>query len=84
MNPTRKSVWADARFRERASGWGDFAAVASKLIDDVADVLVTPAVNYIDIARRWTRALRDAYADIDSLESCLTKAAAEIDELVAR
>ncbi len=84
MNPTRTSVWEDSGFQERAAGWGDFASVARQLVEDVGDVLVTPAVNYIDVARRWTGALRDAYAGADSLEGCLTKAASEIDELVAR
>ncbi len=83
MNPTRKSIWEDSSFQERASGWGDFVGVAWQLVEDVADVLVTPAVNYIDVARRWTGALREAYAGTDSLEGCLSKAASDIDELVA-
>jgi ABC-type glycerol-3-phosphate transport system substrate-binding protein len=84
MNPTRASVWEDSRFQERAAAWGDFAGVARQLAENVSDVLVTPAVNYIDIARRWTGALRDAYGGADSLEGCLTKAASEIEALVAR
>jgi multiple sugar transport system substrate-binding protein len=84
MNPTRKSVWEDTSFQERASSWGDFATVARHLVDEVADVLVTPAVNYIDVARRWTGAIRDAYAGADSLEGCLSKAASDIEALVAR
>lgn len=84
MNPTRASVWEDSSFQERAAAWGDFAGVARQLAENVSDVLVTPAVNYIDVARRWTGALRDAYGGADSLEGCLTKAASEIDTLVAR
>jgi len=41
-------------------------------------------VNYIDIARRWTRALRDAYRGEGSLEQCLADAANDIDRLVVR
>ena len=84
MNPTAASVWDDATFQERAEGWGDFVAVSRHLVENVAQVLVTPAVNYIDIARRWTRALRDAYAGADCLEDCLRQAASEIDDLVAQ
>jgi multiple sugar transport system substrate-binding protein len=84
MNPTRRSTWADPRFSQRASQWHEFPAVAMELVNDLADVLVTPAVNYIAVARRWTRALRDAYRGEGSLERCLGEAAAEIDQFVIR
>ena len=84
MNPTRASTWEDSSFQERAAHWGDFAGVARRLVEDVSDVLVTPAVNYIDVARRWTRALRDAFAGTDSLENCLSIAASDMERLVAR
>ena len=45
-------------------------------------VLVTPRVDYIEVARRWTRALLDAYQDVDATEGHLQAAAAEIDALV--
>jgi hypothetical protein len=54
------------------------------LVGDLGQVLVTPAVNYIDVARRWTRALREAYQGAGSLESCLGAAAGDIDRLVIR
>jgi len=41
-------------------------------------------VNYIEVARRWTRALRDAYRGDGSLDSCLAAAASDIDRLVIR
>lgn len=84
MNPTRRSTWADPGFAERASQWHGFPGVAMELVNDLADVLVTPAVNYIEVARRWTRALRDAYRDEGSLEQCLGAAAGDIDRLVIR
>ena len=84
MNPTRRSTWDDPRFLELASGWGDFASVARQLIEDVAEVLVTPRVDYIEIARRWTRALLGAYEDIDATECHLQAAASDIDALVDR
>jgi multiple sugar transport system substrate-binding protein len=84
MNPTRRSTWDSSRFLEAAAGWGDFAAVARKLVEEIAQILVTPCINYIDIARRWTRALLDAYQDLDSVETHLRTAAAEIDALVDR
>jgi ABC-type glycerol-3-phosphate transport system substrate-binding protein len=84
MNPTRRSSWNSSRFLEAASGWGDFAAVARKLVEEIAEIQVTPCVNYIEVARRWTRALLDAYQDLDAVESHLTSAATEIDELVSR
>jgi hypothetical protein len=79
MNPTRRSTWEDPRFLELASGWGDFAKVARELIEDVAEVLVTPRVDYIEVARRWTRALLDAYDDVEETEGYLQAAATEID-----
>lgn len=84
MNPTRRSTWADPEFAQRARQWHGFPDVAMELVNDLADVLVTPAVNYIDVARRWTRALRDAYRGESSLEQCLAAAANDIDRLVVR
>jgi multiple sugar transport system substrate-binding protein len=84
MNPTRRSTWADPQFAARASEWNEFSAVALTLVDELADVVVTPAVNYIEVARRWTRALRDSYRGDGSLEGCLAAAACDIDELVIR
>jgi multiple sugar transport system substrate-binding protein len=83
MNPTRNSIWDHQKFRDFSSGWGDFADVSRQLVEEVGTVLVTPAVNYIEVARRWTRALRTAYADPSSLETILAEAATEIDRLVA-
>ena len=84
MNPTRRSTWADPEFAQRASQWHEFPEVAMELVSGLADVLVTPAVNYIDVARRWTRALREAYRGEGSAEQCLTAAASDIDRLVIR
>jgi multiple sugar transport system substrate-binding protein len=84
MNPTRRSTWADPEFAGRASQWHGFPGVAMELVNDLADVLVTPAVNYIDVARRWTRALRDAYRGEASLQECLGAAASDIDRMVVR
>jgi hypothetical protein len=36
------------------------------------------------VARRWTRAVLDAYQDLHSVESHLKTAAADIDQLVDR
>jgi multiple sugar transport system substrate-binding protein len=83
MNPTRASTWDDAGFQERGAGWGDFVPVSRRLIEDIAEVLVTPAPNYIDIARRWTAALRDAFSGHGSLEDCLRTAASDIDVMAA-
>ena len=84
MNPTRRSTWAHPEFARRASQWHEFPEVAMELVSDLADVLVTPAVNYIDVARRWHRALREAYRGEGSAEQCLTAAASDIDRLVIR
>jgi multiple sugar transport system substrate-binding protein len=81
MNPTRRSTWDDPRFLEYASAWGDFASVARQLVEEVAEVLVTPRFDYIEVARRWTRALLDAYEDVDATEGHLQAAAADIDAL---
>jgi multiple sugar transport system substrate-binding protein len=83
MNPTRRSSWADPEFAVRASQWHEFPEVAMQLVDS-ADVLVTPALNYIEVARRWTRALREAYQGAGSVEQCLASAASDIDRLVIR
>src|SRR5262249_62375527 len=82
MNPTRRSVWDDPGFRERARAWGAFYDVARQLVEHEASVLVTPMPGYLRVARRWVRALLDAYAGRDVGEA-LAEAAAEIDEAVA-
>ncbi len=90
MNPTRRSSWADPEFAARARQWHEFADVAMQLVGeagdtaDSAEVLVTPALNYIEVARRWTRALREAYQGAGSAEQCLAAAASDIDRLVVR
>jgi len=82
MNPTRTSVWDDARFREHARGWGDFYDVARRLVEHEAFVLVTPTPGYLRIATRWVRALLDAYAGGSDVAEALAGAAADIDALV--
>jgi multiple sugar transport system substrate-binding protein len=84
MNPTRRSTWADPEFAARARQWHEFPEVAMELVSHLGHVLVTPAVNYIEVARRWTRALRDAYRGDESLDHCLAEAASDIDRLVIR
>jgi multiple sugar transport system substrate-binding protein len=84
MNPTRRSTWADPEFAARAGQWHEFPEVAMELVNNLGHVLVTPAVNYIEVARRWTRALRDAYRGDESLDRCLAVAASDIDRLVIR
>lgn len=84
MNPTRRSTWADPELAARASQWHEFPEVAMELVGNLGHVLVTPAVNYIEVARRWTRALRDAYRGDESLDHCLAAAASDIDRLVIR
>jgi multiple sugar transport system substrate-binding protein len=81
MNPTRRSIWDDDRFRAHTSGWGDFHDVARNLIEHDASVLVTPAPNYLAIASRWVAALLAAYSSGD-IRGELEAAAVDIDELV--
>jgi multiple sugar transport system substrate-binding protein len=82
MNPTRLSTWEDEGFRGRASAWGSFYEVARRLVEHEASVLVTPMPNYREVATRWVRALRDAYAGRD-VRDVLEEAAGEIDSLVS-
>lgn len=84
MNPTRASIWDDDAFRSHTSGWGAFHDVARTLIEREAFVLVTPASNYLAIARRWVEALLDVYAGRAETSEALELAAADIDALVAR
>ena len=51
------------------------------LIEHEASVLVTPAPNYIEIAKRWVEALLDAYAGRGEIDEVLEVAAADIDAL---
>ena len=81
MNPTRRSIWDDERFRAHTSSWGAFHDVARRLIEHEASVLVTPAPNYIVIATRWVEALLDAYAGRREIDEVLEAAAADIDAL---
>jgi multiple sugar transport system substrate-binding protein len=82
MNPTRTSIWDDERFREHTAGWGSFYEVARGLVERDAFVLVTPAANYLEIARRWVQALLDAYAGRADVAGALQSAATDIDALV--
>ncbi len=81
MNPTRRSICDDERFRALTSSWGAFHDVARTLLERDAAVLVTPAPNYLSIAARWVEALLDAYAGRADLEEALTAAATDIDAL---
>jgi multiple sugar transport system substrate-binding protein len=83
MNPTRTSVWEDERFRAHTADWGAFYEVARRLVEEDAFVLVTPAVNYLEIASRWVQALLDAYAGRAGTAEALEAAAADITRLVA-
>jgi multiple sugar transport system substrate-binding protein len=82
MNPTRTSIWDDERFRAHTASWGSFYEVARRLVESDAFVLVTPAANYLEIARRWVQALLDAYAGRADVAGALQAAAADIDALV--
>ncbi len=82
MNPTRSSVWDDGSFRAHTSSWGAFYDVARTLVERDAFVLVTPAPNYLSVAKRWVEALLDAYAGRAETAEALELAAAAVDELV--
>lgn len=82
MNPTRRSTWEDARFRATAAGWGNFYQVARQLVEQDAQVLVTPTPHYLRLADRWVQALRSAYAGEQSVADALRSAAIEIDAIV--
>jgi multiple sugar transport system substrate-binding protein len=81
MNPTRRSIWDDERFRAHTVSWGAFHDVARTLIEHEAAVLVTPARNYIAIATRWVEPLLDAFAGRANVEDALVAAAADIDAM---
>lgn len=82
MNPTRASVWDDARFKEFVSGWGDFAKVSRKLAEEDGKILVTPTEKYRIVAERWVKALLEAY-DTENVKDALEAAAKDIDEIMA-
>lgn len=84
MNPTRASVWDDPAFIKRTRSWGDFYDVSWKLVEEIGQVLVTPVANYLDVATRWARALREAYAGEVTVQEALEKAAGEFDGMVGR
>jgi multiple sugar transport system substrate-binding protein len=84
MNPTRASVWDDPAFIQRTDQWGDFYKVSRRLVEELGQVLVTPAANYLDVATRWTQALRDAYTGTDTVQGALEKAARDVDEMMGR
>jgi multiple sugar transport system substrate-binding protein len=81
MNPTRRRIWDDERFRAHTASWGAFHDVARTLIEHEAAVLVTPARNYIAIATRWVEALLDAFGGRAPVEDALVAAAADIDAM---
>ena len=80
MNPTRRGIWDDERFRAHTASWGAFHDVARSLIEHEAAVLVTPARNYLAIATRWVEALLDAFGG-RPVEDALVAAAADIDAM---
>jgi len=82
MNPTRVSIWDDPTFIQHTQSWGNFYPVSRQLVEELGQVLVTPAGNYLDLATRWTKALLDIYAGADSTQAALEKAALDIDALV--
>jgi multiple sugar transport system substrate-binding protein len=82
MNPTRRSIWHDERFRASTSSWGAFHDVAWRLVERDAEVLVTPAPNYLAIATRWVEALLDAFAGRAEVGEALAAAATDIDALL--
>jgi multiple sugar transport system substrate-binding protein len=82
MNPTRASVWNDPAFVKMAEPWGDFYQVSRRLVENLGQVLVTPAGNYLALATRWTQALLEAYAGSETVQTALEKAARDIDEMV--
>jgi multiple sugar transport system substrate-binding protein len=83
MNPTRVSTWEDDEFRAHSRAWGSFYDVARRLVEHEAAVLVTPAVNYREVAARWVQALREAYAGRVALRDALEAAAGDIDSLTS-
>ncbi len=84
MDPTRTSIWDDARFIEYSKDWGDFYEVARDLIENKAEVLVTPAANWAELGHRWTKALRAAFQGEATVAEALEKAALDIDRLVRK
>jgi multiple sugar transport system substrate-binding protein len=83
FNPTRASVWDSEAFLEKTAGWGDYVAVSRGLAEHDARVLVTPAVNYREVAEVWVAALRESYRGAD-LEVALAAAAERMDDVVDR
>ncbi len=84
MNPTRRSIWDDERFRVHTASWGAFHDVARTLVERDAAVLVTPAPNYLAVARRWVQALLDAFAGRAEVDEALASAATDIDALMSQ
>lgn len=82
MNPTRTSVWDDARICEFMSGWGDFAKVSRELAETKGKILVTPTHRYRAVAERWVKALLEAYESGET-KAVLEAAARDIDALIA-
>ena len=82
MNPTRASVWDDPSFAAMTAPWGRFHEVSRRLVEDLGQVLVRPAVNYRDVASRWTQALHQAYTGTATVADALTAAASDIDTIV--
>lgn len=87
-NPQLSSVAGDARYALPPAGPAGLRRpnmwMWSMVMNARSDRPDAPAVNYIEVARRWTRALRDAYRGEGSLEQCLGAAAGDIDRLVIR
>ena len=52
MNPTRASMWDDPTFIVYTCPWGDFRKISRQLAEQIGEVFVTPATNYLQVANR--------------------------------
>ena len=83
MNPTRLSVWDDPAFVGFTDRWGAFYRVSRELAEESGRVLVTPIVNYLDIALGGRRRYVRHTPAPDTTRGSLERAAREIDEMAA-
>jgi len=83
INPTRQSVWKDARTVAVTNwGGGEYRRTADLLLSRYARIRLTPTVQITQIGDRWAEALQEIYAGSKTTEGALHDAAADINEMV--
>lgn len=80
--PTRESVWNSAEVVEFSSQWANFREVFDKIQMNDTAWLVSPMVEASAVENVWVKGFHDYYFDQGSLEDILSKASADMTQIL--